>query len=118
LHCTSNECKTHCCTEKPSDAANPCEFCANVDGSCYTPLALSADWNSTTDLTAGWQLPGQIFNKDEEYAMYGIYVFNRTLTIEDVIGSHACSARSEQACAHCHSSGVSKFLPVHTVNRV
>jgi serine/threonine protein kinase len=48
----ANACQTHCCTAGQQSA---CSFCGSGDGSCYTPLALAPTWNSTTDLTDGWE---------------------------------------------------------------
>jgi hypothetical protein len=66
-----------------------------------------------------WAVAQNPETADSELTAGTVHDFRQEFTLEYAIGSHACSLHSsEHACDQRHSSRVSTFLPVHTLNCV
>jgi len=52
------------------------------------------------------------------FALGAVHVFRQKLTLEDAIGSHACSLEASRCVTNGFRRRCPLFLPVHTVNCV
>jgi hypothetical protein len=82
-------------------------------------------WCANTRSVRGHRFPQDAFTLRAHREFIGcmdprgtVRVFRQRFTLEDAIGSHACSREARQVCDQWHSSLVSTFLAVHTVNCV